>query len=228
MTTTQIDTMPVRSPALSSMFQCRGPLRATVRELPGRKGRGCDEPSRDRSYQQLYEAYGRVVLNYLVRLTGGDRHRAEDILQETFIRAWRHPEAHGTNGEWSRPWLLTVARRIAIDQVRAAASRPLHVGDDRLEDRANVNDEYERLVDRDEMRAALDSLPERFRDVLYEIYFKDRSVDQAAEALNVAPGTIKSRTFYGLRALRDVLLERGFRPRQIADQAGLHDTSPRS
>jgi len=166
-----------------------------------------DEPVR-----QLYEAYGPAVRNYLVRLTGGDRHRAEDVMQETFIRAWRHPEARRADGQWSRPWLFTVARRIAIDQVRSALARPSELGDHRLEDQPAVDDDYERLVERHEVQAALDALPERLRGVLMEVYFNDRSVAGTAQALGIAAGTVKSRTFYGLRALREALVERGYLP----------------
>ena len=166
-----------------------------------------DEPVR-----QLYEAYGPAVRNYLVRLTGGDRHRAEDVMQETFIRAWRHPEARRADGQWSRPWLFTVARRIAIDHVRAALARPCELGDHRLDDRQTVDDDYERLVERHEVLAALEDLPERLRGVLVEVYFHDRSVAETAQALGIAAGTVKSRTFYGLRALREALIDRGYLP----------------
>jgi RNA polymerase sigma-70 factor, ECF subfamily len=189
------------------------------------RGAGVAEPAvhgvPDESFRQLYQAYGAVVLNYLIRLNGGDRHRAEDILQETFIRAWKHPEARGDNGEWSRPWLFTVARRIAIDQVRAASTRPAELGDVRLEDRPEHDDGYEWLMDRDEVRGALALLPDRFRNVLIEIYFRDHSVAEAAEALGIAPGTVKSRTYYGIRALREALAERGFfqhRPERSKDR----------
>jgi RNA polymerase sigma-70 factor, ECF subfamily len=171
-----------------------------------------DVPFNDENdtFRRLYQTHGPVILNFLIRFTGGDRHRAEDLLQETLLRAWRHPEARLTSGEWSLPWLFTVARRIAIDHQRAAMVRPNELSDERLDERPEVDDRFERLVDVDAVRAALATLPDRLRDVLIEIYFRDHSVAQAADTLEVPQGTIKSRTFYALRALRDALLERGF------------------
>jgi RNA polymerase sigma-70 factor (ECF subfamily) len=163
----------------------------------------------DAALRELHDMHGPVLLNYLVRVTQGDRYRAEDILQETLIRAWRHPQARGADGSWSRAWLFTVARRIAIDHMRAAQTRPTEVGDDRLDERPEEDSAVERLVDIAEVRAAVACLPDRLRDVLVEIYFRERSVAEAADILGVPAGTIKSRTFYALRALSDALRAKG-------------------
>jgi RNA polymerase sigma-70 factor, ECF subfamily len=160
--------------------------------------------------QDLYEAHGTVLLKYLIRFTHGDRHRAEDILQETLLRAWHHPEARRMDGRWSRPWLFTVARRIAIDHFRLASTRPIEVRDDDLDERPMPKDDVERMIDAAEVRAALESLPHRLRSVLIEIYFRERSISETAEKFGVPVGTIKSRTFYALRALRKALVARGF------------------
>jgi RNA polymerase sigma-70 factor (ECF subfamily) len=181
----------------------------------------------DEVFQRLYDVHGAALLGYLIRLTRGDRHRAEDILQETLIRAWRHPEARTTNGEWTRAWLLTVARRIAIDHLRAAMSRPNEFGDDRLDERTPVEDGIDRMVDRTEVRTALAALPERFRTVLIEIYYRDHSVAEAAQTLSVPDGTIKSRTYYALRALREALAERGYLPPSTTDNPDAQE-SPQS
>jgi RNA polymerase sigma-70 factor (ECF subfamily) len=161
------------------------------------------------SMRELYDAHGSFLFRYLLRHTR-DWHKAEDILQETLVRAWRHPNARSADGEWSRPWLVTVARRIAIDHVRTAMARPNEYGDERLEERPALDDEMNRLIDIGEVRAALETLPDRLRDVLNEVYIRDRSVAETAEALAVPRGTVKSRTFYALKALREALLERGF------------------
>jgi RNA polymerase sigma-70 factor, ECF subfamily len=169
-------------------------------------------PVPDETVRDLYEAHGSVILNFLIGLNHGDRHRAEDMLQETLTRAWRHPEARTPTGEWSRAWLFTVARRIAIDHARAARSRPSELSDERLVDRPGPDDSIESLADRQEVRAAIAALPERLRSVLIEVYFRDRPVAEAAQVLGIPAGTVKSRTFYALQALREELIARGFPP----------------
>jgi RNA polymerase sigma-70 factor (ECF subfamily) len=85
-----------------------------------------------------------------------------------------------------------VARRIAIDHVRTAMVRPIEYGDERLDERPALDDEMNRLIDIGEVRAALETLPDRLRDVLTEVYIRDRSVAEAAETLAVPRGTVKS------------------------------------
>jgi RNA polymerase sigma-70 factor (ECF subfamily) len=160
--------------------------------------------------QHLQQVHGPVLLRFLTRLTRGDVHRAEDIVQETLLRAWRNPDSRNADGRWSRGWLLTVAKRIFIDQLRAADARPDEHSDEFIDAHARVDDAIEKLVDAQEVRAALNSLPERLRVTLVEIYFQERSVSEVADLLAVPPGTVKSRTFYGLKALRDALVSRGF------------------
>jgi RNA polymerase sigma-70 factor, ECF subfamily len=160
--------------------------------------------------RHLQNVHGPVLLSFVTRLTRGDVHRAEDIVQETLVRAWKNPEARNADGRWSRGWLFTVAKRIFIDQIRAAEVRPEEHSDEHLDARAAVEDQVDKLVDAGEVRAALNSLPERLRVTLIEIYFQERSVSEVADLLAVPPGTVKSRTHYGLKALREALLSRGF------------------
>lgn len=171
---------------------------------------GRDAHADDAALRHLYQLHAPVLLSYLMRLTSGDRHRAEDMVQETLLRAWAHPEARAADGHWSRAWLFTVARRIAIDQLRTTQARPIELSDERIEAVPEIQDDIDRLLDAREVRAALADLPERLRGALVAIYFQERTIAEAAELLDVPPGTVKSRTFYALRALRDALVARGF------------------
>ncbi|HKT05455.1 MAG TPA: sigma-70 family RNA polymerase sigma factor [Rugosimonospora sp.] len=179
--------------------------------LPGDSG--CVD---DQAVAHLYDVYAPLLLSYLMRLTKGDRHAAEDILQETLVRAWHHPEARGADGRWTRPWLFTVARRIAIDHLRAQRARPPEVAVDWLEAFPDGDDGVHRALDANEVRAALADLPEAHRDTLVELYFLEHSIAETAQRLGVPQGTVKSRRHYALRALRDLLLARGF----YADPSG--------
>jgi RNA polymerase sigma-70 factor, ECF subfamily len=156
----------------------------------------------------LWDEHAGPLLAYAMRLTGGDRGRAEDVVQETLLRTWRRPPESDPDRPSLRPWLLTVAHRIAIDHHRARQSRPPEVGEDALANVA-VDDDVDRALESWLVLDALRSLSDSHREVLLETYYRDRSVAEAAATLHVPEGTIKSRTFYALRSLRVALQERG-------------------
>jgi RNA polymerase sigma-70 factor (ECF subfamily) len=156
----------------------------------------------------LWAEHGGPLLAYATRLTGGDRQRAEDIVQETFLRAWRHPEALDPDRGSPRPWLCTVARNIAVDAHRSRQARPPEVGADALSLVA-VPDDADRVLEAWIVSDALRALSMEHRDVIVETYYRGKSVAEAAAALRIPAGTVKSRTYYALRALRLALTERG-------------------
>lgn len=151
------------------------------------------------------------LLGYATRLTGGDRGRAEDIVQETLLRAWRHPQALDPERGGLRPWLMTVARRIAIDQHRARQARPAEVELDER-DIGSVSDRLDQALAGWLVEDALSTLSAEHRSVLIETHFRGRSVGETARILGIPPGTVKSRCYYALRALRLALQERGVSP----------------
>lgn len=154
----------------------------------------------------LQREHGRPLFALLLRLSDGDRQRAEDLVQETLVRAWQHPEALRADGFDSvLPWLLTVGRRLAIDARRARRARPPEVHDAVLENTRAVGDHAERAAAALDVREAVKTLTPEHRDVLVLVYFQGASVAEAAETLGIPPGTVKSRAYYALRALRRVL-----------------------
>ena len=156
----------------------------------------------------LYDAHASVLLAYALRLTGGDRARAEDVVQETLVRAWRNLDRLDDAVAPVRPWLFTVAQRLAIDAHRARRARPVEVGDAVLGVLPGL-EQVDATLDRIVVTEALDSLSAEHRAVLVETYYRGRSVAEAAEALGVPAGTVKSRCYYALRALKLALAERG-------------------
>ncbi|WP_441247113.1 sigma-70 family RNA polymerase sigma factor [Kitasatospora sp. McL0602] len=151
----------------------------------------------------LYEEHGAALLAYAIRLTG-DRAAAEDVVQETLIRAWRNPEVL-TNGLGSvRGWLLTVERNLITDRFRARAARPAEVAEvnEALATVPVAHDHADTVVESMVMMEALEQLSPDHRAVLHSIYFQGSSVAEAAAQLGVPAGTVKSRAHYALRALK--------------------------
>jgi RNA polymerase sigma factor (sigma-70 family) len=157
---------------------------------------------------ELYRHYRVPLMAYVLRLTGGDRQQAEDVVQETMLRAWRQASSLDLTEPSLMPWLATVARRIVIDDKRRKSARPAETGDGMLEN-APAADAMEDMLRKVLVAEALQSLTSAHRQVLSETILRDRTVNQAAEALGIPVGTVKSRVYYALKALRVVLAERG-------------------
>jgi RNA polymerase sigma-70 factor (ECF subfamily) len=134
--------------------------------------------------RRLWDEHAGPLLAFVIRLNGGDRGAAEDVVHETLLRAWQRPEvldpAHGP----LRPWLLAVARGLVGDSTDPALDRRL-VAD------------------------ALASLSPVHREALLHTYYAGRTADEAARTLGVPTGTVKSRVLSALRALGSALEERG-------------------
>jgi RNA polymerase sigma-70 factor, ECF subfamily len=173
---------------------------------------GAPERAEDR-LRRIYAEHGAALLAFATRVCGGDRQRAEDVVQEVLVRAWRHPEVSDSGPAGERAWLLTVTRNAAIDVFRAQRSRPQEVGGEALQAVVSVpgDDEFDRAVEAWTIAAALEALPPHHRDVLVETFFKGRSVAEAAQVLGIPAGTVKSRAFHALRSLRTILVEGGVR-----------------
>ena len=155
--------------------------------------------------ETLHRLHSPKLLNYLIRLTLGDRRQAEDLLQETMLRAWQHLRRNPSQLETLQPWLYTVARRLVIDNIRSRKSRPTEVIADDLRVVPEPTDAIDGLLTQQAMREALQQLKPEHREVLVEIYFRGSGLNEVAERLGIPPGTVKSRTHYALRTLRTAL-----------------------
>lgn len=157
----------------------------------------------------LQDEHGDALFAHAVRLTGGDRQRAEDLVQETLLRAWRHPEALDPERGTVRSWLFITARNLAIDAWRRRETRVGEVVTDILPEPPPSADEADRAVEAWTVAEALGRLSKEHREVLVECFYQGHSVAEAAARLGVPAGTIKSRTHYALRSLRVALDEMG-------------------
>ena len=158
--------------------------------------------------RRLHEEHADVLWRYCLRLVSNDRAHAEDVAQETMLRAWRHRDVLDGPSASVRAWLFTVARNIVIDDWRSRRSHPETPVADVPETRT-PDDSSDQLLLSWVVGEALTRLSPDHRSVLLECYYRGRSVAEASQRLGVPEGTVKSRTHYALRALRLALEEMG-------------------
>ncbi len=160
--------------------------------------------------QQLHDEHAGALWGYCLRLTGHDRAHAEDLLQETLLRAWRSSRLLDESRGSVRSWLFTVARNLAIDEWRTKRTRTeVSVAEAPEPVAVDTRDHTDQLLLSWVVADALSRLSEDHRAVLLCCYYRGMSVADAARKLDVPEGTVKSRTHYALRALRLALEEMG-------------------
>jgi len=157
----------------------------------------------------IYRANAQPLYYFLLRLTHGQTETAEDLLQETMLRAWRKRTELPEDASTVRRWLFVVARHLAIDLARARTARPAEVYGMDLTLARSPNDAFEEVVDRSAVQDALRGLSQEHRTVLVELYYGGASVAEVAARIGIPEGTVRSRCFYALRAARGVLDDSG-------------------
>jgi RNA polymerase sigma-70 factor, ECF subfamily len=159
----------------------------------------------ERDVREAYAAHAGELYGFAVRSLG-DSGLAEEAVQETFLRAWRAGERFDPQIGSLRTWLFAILRNVVIDLGRARAARP-RVADGGIE--PSVEPLGEALLAW-QVEEAMRQIGEQHRRVLVETYYRGRPYAEVAEELGVPEGTVKSRVYYGLRALRVVLEEMGY------------------
>jgi RNA polymerase sigma-70 factor (ECF subfamily) len=159
----------------------------------------------ERRMQEIFTANARPLRRFLLRQTHGQVEAAEDLVQETMLRAWRKLAELPDNAVSIRRWLFTVARNLAIDAVRARQSRPAETCGEDVTWIRSTEDNFGGLLDRAALRQALLQLSPEHRTVLVALYYRDASVAEAARGLGIPEGTVRSRSFYALRTVREII-----------------------
>ncbi len=154
----------------------------------------------------LYSQHGGALWSHVVRITG-DRTYAQDVVQETLLRAWRHPRVLDQTEASARAWLFTVARRIVIDDWRTRRSR-VEVSTPDVPEEATV-DQIDAIIQSWQVAEAVRRLSPDHREALTECFYRGHTVAEAAANIGVPVGTVKSRCHYALRALRLIMDEMG-------------------
>lgn len=159
----------------------------------------------ERDVREAYAAHSGELYGFAMRSLG-DAGLAEEAVQETFLRAWRAGERFDPEIGSLRTWLFAILRNVVIDLGRARAVRP-RVAEGGIEPAVEP---LEEALLAWQVEEAMRRIGEDHRRVLIETHYRGRPYAEVAEELGVPEGTVKSRVYYGLRALRVVLEEMGY------------------
>jgi RNA polymerase sigma-70 factor, ECF subfamily len=161
--------------------------------------------TRERDVREAYAAHAGELYGFATRSLG-DAGLAEEAVQETFLRAWRAGKRFDPQIGSLRTWLFAILRNVVIDLGRARAARPSVA-----EGEAEVSVEpFEETLLAWEVEEGMRRIGDQHRRILVETYYRGRPYAEVATELGIPVGTVKSRVYYALRALRIALEEIGY------------------
>ncbi len=163
----------------------------------------------------LYDRYGRLAFALAFRMLG-ERGAAEDVVQDAFLKIWRHADRYQQGRGTAQPWVMSIVHNAAVDRRRGRSGRAM--SELRL-DAANGYAGWQapaqddpfwaaaHSIDAERIRAALSALPPEQREAIDLAYFGGMSHHEIAVRTGQPLGTVKSRLRLGLRRLREALSE---------------------
>lgn len=176
----------------------------------------------DIKIRAAYNAHGPELYRLGLRQLS-DPGAAQDVVQETFLRAWRNASTFDPELASLREWLFAIARNVVIDEVRRSRVRPWQRPVDVDPERTDVSVEPQvfgaapRVFENDLMDSwvveeALQRISAEHRHAIVAVHLRSRPQTEVAAELDVPVATLRTRVFYGLRALRLALEEMGIDP----------------
>jgi len=154
----------------------------------------------------LYDRYGRLVFSMALRIVR-DRGAAEEITQDVFMRCWRNLDRYQPSQGSLVSWLLSIAHNRAIDELRSRRGKNVRreISDDELLPQAAIDPGFDEALLRDEVRQALQELPQAQREVIELVFWGSLTRREVAEQLNLPLGTVHTRLRLGMDKLREAL-----------------------
>lgn len=164
------------------------------------------------AFAALYDRHSRAAFSLAYRMMG-ERQAAEDLTQEAFIKVWRGAASYRVGRGSVRTWILSIVHNRGIDQLRSRASR--RRTQDKVEASAPTSEPSEAFAEawrnsqREQVREALNTLPQEQLEILELAYFSGYTHVEIAERLDLPLGTVKGRMRLGLRKIRDFFQAKG-------------------
>jgi RNA polymerase sigma-70 factor (ECF subfamily) len=161
--------------------------------------------TRERDVREAYAAHAGELYGFATRSLG-DAELAEEAVQETFLRAWRAGSRFDPQIGSLRTWLFAILRNVVIDLGRARAARPVSAD---AEPEPSV-EPFEQTLLAWQVEEAMRRIGDRHREILVQTHYRGVPYAEVAADLGIPIGTVKSRVYYALRALRIALEEIGY------------------
>jgi RNA polymerase sigma factor (sigma-70 family) len=166
------------------------------------------------AFARLYDQYSEAAYSLALRVVR-DRELAADVVQEAFLAVWNQARTFDVRRGQPSTWILTVTHNKAVDTVRREQRRrtePIVEGHEGTDPGPPADERAWLGMTRQRVRQALRQLPDPHREVLELAYFAGFSQSELADRLALPIGTVKSRTFAAMRALKDSLAAAGMHP----------------
>jgi RNA polymerase sigma-70 factor (ECF subfamily) len=163
----------------------------------------------DDGVRAVYAAHGPELYRFALRSLG-DRGLAEEAVQEAFVRAWQAADRFDDALGSLRTWLFAILRNVVIDLSRARAVRPALAPEGAPTDTGSLDDDIDHALMVWQVEEALQKLSAEHRSSLVEVHYRGRAYHEVAQELGVPVGTVKSRVYYALKAMRLALEELGW------------------
>lgn len=171
----------------------------------------------EQGLQAAYGAHGPELYRFALRQLG-DEHAAQDVVQEIFLRAWRAADSFDPAVAGLRVWLFAIARNAVVDELRRSGARPWQRSLTADADTASgahrpvVGAFDETVIDTWVVEEALRRISAEHRSAIVQTHLRGHPHAEVAAELGIAVGTLRSRVFYGLKALRLAMEEMGVQP----------------
>jgi RNA polymerase sigma-70 factor (ECF subfamily) len=175
-------------------------------QTPNRADEDTHEFTSEAGFRRIWTAHVAEMRGFATRRLS-DTARADDVVQETFLRAWRNAHRFDVARGAPRAWLFAILRNVLIDQARADAARPQTTN---AAVEIVTGDDHDRRIAAVVVGKALQRLSAEHREAIVESYYGEQTAGEVAERVGVPVGTVRSRVFYGLKALGNALDELGF------------------
>ncbi len=159
------------------------------------------------AFDAIVERYRDRMVSFAYRMVG-NAELAQDVAQETFVRVYKSAGTFRDDGRLS-PWLYRIASNVCLSERTKRAKEALNVDYDTLEDMHDsgvlVDEQALASLDNEKLARAVAKLSSLHKTALIMHVYQGMTYAEIGEAINVPTGTVKSRIFYAIRKLREVL-----------------------